>query len=192
MLNKEDQLVLYNVAKEAIKAKLLQKAIPSIALNNYAKSLTDIKCCFVTLTLHNELRGCIGALEPYQALVLDVCDHAIAAAFNDPRFPPLKAEEYNDIALEISVLDTPTPISFANEQDLLDQIQEGEDGLILEDGGHRGTFLPAVWESLPNKQDFWKHLKQKAGLPADHWSSTITVRRYRTQKIETPYSKLKN
>ena len=183
MLNKKEQLILFNVAEEAIKAELEHKAIPSPPLNDYSDALTANRCCFVTLMLHNELRGCIGALEPYQPLLNDVSEHAIAAAFKDPRFPPLKEEEYQHIVIEISVLDTPSFITFTDEKNLLDQISEGEDGLILEDGSYRGTFLPSVWENLPNKNDFWQQLKQKAGLSLDHWSNTLTVQRYGVQKI---------
>lgn len=183
MLTEIEQSILSKLAKETIKANIDNSEPPHIILENYSDALTSLGCCFVTLDLNDELRGCIGTLEPYQPLIEDVAEHAIAAAFRDPRFPPLSKKEYPNISLEISVLNTPTPMTFKNEQNLLEQIMEGKDGLILEDGNYRGTFLPAVWEGLPNKKDFWQQLKQKAGMPFDYWSDTLTVHRYGVQKF---------
>ena len=122
MLNKEEQSILLNIAKETIKKKLGQYPNPKIHLSDYSTNLTTNGCSFVTLHKRGELRGCIGALEAYQPLIHDVAEHAIAAAFHDSRFPPLSEDEYNELHIEISILDTPSPMSFTNETDLLQQI----------------------------------------------------------------------
>jgi AmmeMemoRadiSam system protein A len=141
------------------------------------------RAAFVTLELAGRLRGCIGHLEAVQPLVLDVSDNAFAAAFQDPRFPPLTERELDPLGIKISVLTPATEIAFADEAELLACIEAGSDGLILADGARRGTFLPAVWEQLPAAPDFLRRLKEKAGLPADHWSSTLRVWRYRTESF---------
>ena len=139
---------------------------------------------FVTLKRPDgSLRGCIGTLEARQPLVTDVAEHAHAAAFRDPRFQPLAADELDEVHLELSVLSRPEPLPVASEAELLAALQPGEDGLILEDGVHRGTFLPAVWESLPEPVDFVRQLKRKAGLPSDYWSPSLTIKRYRTESF---------
>ena len=122
-------------------------------------------------------------LEAYQPLINDVAENAFKAAFNDPRFPPLNAEEFTDLTIHVSVLGKPEAIAFTDENDLLQQIRPGIDGLILEDGHHRGTFLPSVWESLPTAREFLRHLKQKAGLDTDYWSDTLRISRYTTQSF---------
>ena len=147
----------------------------------FEKPLGDPGASFVTLHKDGDLRGCIGSLEAYRPLINDVAENAFSAAFRDPRFPALQAEELEALTLDISVLSQPQAMSFESEQDLLDQIQAGTDGLILQDKLHRGTFLPSVWESLPDRTLFLQHLKLKAGLPADHWSSEIQVWRYTTE-----------
>ena len=137
----------------------------------------------MTLTLHDELRGCIGTLHAYQPLVADVAKNAYAAAFHDPRFARLARNEFAELQLHISILSEPEPMNFADEQALLAQLQPGVDGLILEEGLHRGTFLPQVWDSLPEPQQFLRHLKQKAGLPPEYWSKTIKMQRYTVEEF---------
>ena len=137
---------------------------------------------FVTLTQNGNLRGCIGSLEAYRPLLTDVADNALAAAFRDPRFPPLGHEELAFTQVEVSLLDVPKPMEFAGEADALARLRPGIDGLILSYGHRRATFLPQVWESLPDRQQFMAHLKMKAGLPADFWDDGITLSRYGVQK----------
>ena len=137
---------------------------------------------FVTLTKEDELRGCIGSLEPARALGEDVAQNALGAAFRDPRFPAMSAPEWPQCRVEVSLLSTPKPLRFADEADLLAQIEAGEDGLILEADGQRGTFLPQVWEDLPDKRVFLAHLLKKAGLPADTRLTRCKVWRYRVVK----------
>lgn len=138
---------------------------------------------FVTLVDRGgALRGCIGSLEPWRTLDVDVRANARAAAFGDPRFPPLTADELPATRIEVSLLGTPAPISFADEADACRQLRPGVDGVILEYGRRRSTFLPQVWESLAEPNVFLAHLKQKAGLPSDFWARDIVLRRYEVQK----------
>ena len=153
---------------------------------DYPEPLRAIRASFVTLERGGDLRGCIGVLEPFRPLVEDVAQNAFAAAFEDPRFPPLRAAEYPELTLKISVLTPAEPLVFGSEADLLDQIRPGVDGLILRDGGHRGTFLPSVWEQLPHPRDFLAHLKRKAGLPMGYWSDRLQVLRYGSESFGGP------
>lgn len=137
---------------------------------------------FVTLTQSGELRGCIGSLEAHRPLATDVVENAIAAAFRDPRFPPLASGELAHTRIEVSLLEMPKSITFANEADALACLRPGVDGLILSYGHRRATFLPQVWESLPDRKQFVSQLKRKAGLPADFWDDQITLARYGVQK----------
>lgn len=137
---------------------------------------------FVTLTQCGQLRGCIGSLEAWRALRQDVQDNALAAAFRDPRFEPLSVDELPVTRIEVSLLTPAVPISFADEADALAQLRPGVDGIIFSAAGRRSTFLPQVWEQLPNPALFMAHLKQKAGLPADYWSSNVQLERYTVEK----------
>ncbi len=178
-----DQETLLEVAHAAIRSGLNNDIPASISIPDFPHILTREAASFVTLKTAGSLRGCIGTLEAVRPLIEDVNINAFAAAFRDPRFPPLTEEELDELDISISVLSSPEAMSFRSEQDLLDQLRAGIDGLILEEGHHRGTFLPAVWESLPEPQSFFRQLKLKAGLRADHWSSTLRVFRYRTEVI---------
>jgi len=112
--------------------------------------------------------------------VNDIAEHAYAAAFQDPRFPPLQDSELNQLDVEISVLSQSEQILFDSEEELLQKIRPDVDGLIIEAGYNRGTFLPSVWEQLPDKKDFLNHLKMKAGFPSDWWDSNAKISRYET------------
>lgn len=141
---------------------------------------------FVTLTQDGQLRGCIGSLDARRPLDVDVRANARAAAFCDPRFEPLGADELAHTRVEVSLLTPPTPMTFTNQDDAVAQLRPGIDGVILEYDGHRGTFLPQVWESLPERHLFFAHLKHKAGLPADFWAPDIRLFRYEVQKWKEP------
>ena len=147
-----------------------------------APFLQEIGASFVTLKYQGRLRGCIGSLEARRALVDDVKHNARSAAFLDPRFRPVSLREFDQITVEVSLLSVPAPMTFRDEHDLLAQLRPEIDGLILEYDGHRGTFLPQVWESLPAPSDFFTHLKNKAGLPMDFWSDDLRVARYTVDK----------
>ena len=183
-MTQEEKQILLNTADEAIKYGLEKHQVLQIKLEDYPEKLRELGASFVTLEINQQLRGCIGSLEAHQPLIKDVAKNAYMAAFDDPRFYPLTAEEYPNITKHISVLSKPEPMSFNSEKDLLKQIRPGIDGLVLSDHGCRGTFLPAVWESLPTPELFLAHLKLKAGLPENYWSETIKVERYTTEVIE--------
>lgn len=137
---------------------------------------------FVTLTQHDNLRGCIGSLEAWRPLVQDIHENALAAAFRDPRFEPLRADELPITRVEVSLLTPAQPIFFTSEADALAQLRPEIDGVIFTAGQRRSTFLPQVWEQLPGPASFMAHLKQKAGLPANYWGSDIRLERYGVQK----------
>jgi AmmeMemoRadiSam system protein A len=182
-LDPKHQRILLDVAKASIQAGLTRKAPPGIDLNPFPAEFKAPRASFVTLELDSRLRGCIGSLSATRPLAEDVVQNAFAAAFRDPRFPPLTAEEFPRLDIHIALLTPAEPMSFVSEADLLKQVVPGVDGLILEDQGRRGTFLPSVWESLPEPKEFLAHLKRKAGLPEGHWSGTVKVWRYRTEVI---------
>lgn len=138
--------------------------------------------CFITLMLESRLRGCIGTLRAHRPLVEDVKANAVAAAFRDPRFPPLAGEEFSSVALEISVLSALEPLRFRDEPDALRQLRAGVDGVVFEYGHHTGTFLPQVWEDFKEPSDFFAHLKYKAGLPPDFWDAEVRLLRYTVSK----------
>ena len=181
--NEQEKHLLLTVAKDAILHGLEQGRSIKLDLAKFPATLTQAGASFVTLEKQGSLRGCIGTLQAYQPLAQDVADHAYAAAFDDPRFHRIEATEIQEVDIHISILSTAEEIKFSSEQDLLSKIRPGVDGLILEDGVHRGTFLPSVWTSLPKPVDFLNQLKQKAGLPTDYWSDTIRVSRYTTVAI---------
>ena len=137
---------------------------------------------FVTLKQDGELRGCIGSLEAHRLLAIDVRRNALAAAFSDPRFPPLAAQELEVTTVEVSLLSPASRVEVADEEDLLARLEPGVDGIVLELGRRRATFLPQVWETLPDPRDFIGALKRKAGMPADFWSAEMRVSRYTVSK----------
>jgi AmmeMemoRadiSam system protein A len=139
---------------------------------------------FVTLTLHGALRGCIGSLTAYRPLREDVSANALNAALRDPRFPPLSARELPETQIEVSVLSDPEPYPFSHRVDAVSGLRPGIDGLILEYGTHRGTFLPQVWDAVPEPDDFLAHLVRKAGLPAGWWDDGARLSRYTVKAFE--------
>ena len=175
--------ILLTLASTAIEQGLSRPQEFEIDLSGYSEKLRQIRASFVTLHLDNALRGCIGTLEAHRPLVSDINHNAYAAAFRDPRFSPLTQTEFKHLDIRISVLTPAESMSFSSEDDLLSQIRPGVDGLILTDGNNRGTFLPSVWESLQDKNDFLMELKQKAGLRKNYWSDSIRVERYETSSF---------
>ncbi|HTY65450.1 MAG TPA: AmmeMemoRadiSam system protein A [Alphaproteobacteria bacterium] len=139
---------------------------------------------FITLTRGSELRGCIGSQRAWRPLVTDVIENAAAAAFQDPRFPPLTKEELSGLALSVSLLTPPVPVPAASEAELLSALRPGRDGVILIDGACRGLFLPQMWEQLPTSEEFMRWLKRKAGLPETHWSPTVRISRFETLSVK--------
>lgn len=172
---------LLTIARNAIGEHFGYAAHPVVALPELAE-LARPGATFVTLTQAGVLRGCIGSLEAYRPLATDVAANAIAAAFRDPRFQPLAADEFTRTQVEVSLLAPAEPLAFADEVDALSRLRPNIDGLILTHGQRRATFLPQVWESLPEPRKFMAQLKLKAGLPADFWDEQITLARYGVQK----------
>lgn len=179
----EYQLLLLVIARNAIFRALKKTDAERSGFDGAPDELRQPRATFVTLTLGGRLRGCIGTLEAWRPLIEDVAANARAAAFDDPRFPPLTPAEFKKLEIHISILSPAEELTFSSEADLLRQIRPGTDGLILQAGSRRGTFLPSVWAELPEKELFWAHLKLKAGLPADYWSDRWRVFRYTAECI---------
>ncbi|MCC6134365.1 MAG: AmmeMemoRadiSam system protein A [Candidatus Contendobacter sp.] len=177
-LSKPDRVTLLDVARASIRHGLDHGQALPVHLEDYPETLRVPRATFVTLDIGGQLRGCIGALAAYQPLVQDVAAHAYAAAFEDPRFPELRVDELPKLDLHISVLSPPELLQFGSEAELLAQLRPGVDGLILQFRHHRSTFLPSVWEQLPDPYIFLAQLKQKAGLPLDFWSPELQAERY--------------
>jgi len=144
--------------------------------------LKEQGACFVTLKQNKQLRGCIGTIEAHRPLLDDVKANAQAAALRDPRFSPLTLSELDITQIEVSILTSKEPLAFTSEANVYEQLQPGIDGVVIEYGRYRGTFLPQVWEQLPSAAEFMMHLKQKAGLPGNFWAEDLRIYRYRVQK----------
>ncbi len=183
MLSDKHRKILKEIAFESIKHGLEHGCPLSLNLSGLDEKLIQPRATFVTLEKNTRLRGCIGLLEAQRPLAQDIAENSFAAAFSDPRFPPLTEDELKDLSIHLSILSPPEPITCFSETELLKQLRPGIDGLILEDGRHRATFLPSVWESLPNPSDFIRHLKLKAGLPENEWSATLRAYRYTTESF---------
>ena len=144
--------------------------------------LQRLGATFVTLLCGGELRGCIGSLNARRALEVDVRENALAAAFRDPRFPPLSVGEFPALSIEVSLLSQPEAVSFATEGELLSRLVPGVDGVALDIEDRRATFLPQVWETIPEPREFLAALKAKARIPAGFWSPQLNVSLYRVTK----------
>ena len=180
----EQARLLLDVAEQSIRHGLATGQALSVDLADYPEQLRQPGACFVTLRKHGELRGCIGSLSPRRPLLEDVARNSFAAAFEDPRFMSLREDELAELSLHISLLGPSEPLAIRTEAELLALLRPGIDGLILEDGPYRATFLPSVWEQLPEPRQFLQQLKRKAGLPEDYWSTTLRFSRYQCEGIE--------
>jgi AmmeMemoRadiSam system protein A len=178
--NERDTLL--GLARDSIREGLSGQKL-AVRAEEYSPALRTPGASFVTLHIERELRGCIGSLEARAPLALDVVSNAWSAAFRDPRFEPLSSAEYERLDIHLSVLTLPEPMQFTSEEDLLGQLRPGVDGLVIEESYRRGTFLPSVWEQLPDPREFLRYLKRKAGLPAEYWSENMRVSRYTTVTI---------
>jgi AmmeMemoRadiSam system protein A len=169
-LTSDEKQTLLRLAREALECAVHEKILPPLEPSALTPALRADGAAFVTLTVHGNLRGCIGALEPYQPLAEDVREHAVAAALNDYRFSPVTAGELGEIEIEVSRLTIPEPLVYLDGDDLLTKLRPDVDGVILKDGHqHRATFLPQVWEKIPNKAEFLDNLCSKMGSPPDTW-----------------------
>ncbi len=183
MLNTEQQNLALKLARESVSNGLKTGKPFSPDLAQYPQQLQIVKASFVTLKIHHNLRGCIGSLVATRPLALDISENAYAAAFRDPRFPALNEKELSQVTFHVSVLSELEPVSVKDEAELLSLLKPGVDGLVLSDHGHRATFLPSVWESLPQAKDFLYELKKKAGFDQEYWSESIKFERYFVQEF---------
>lgn len=182
MLNDEEKKLLLQLARESIQTAVNREKFPKLNLSDYSPNLVEDGASFVTLTIGGALRGCIGALEAYQPLILDVREHAAAAALEDYRFRPVSPAEVPTLSIEISRLTPPQNLEYTNPLELVERLRPGIDGVIIRDGMHRATFLPQVWEQLPTHTEFLAHLCQKMGAPIDLWK--IKILRVQTYQVE--------
>ncbi len=183
-LSLEDKRFLLKLAREAITRAVYNQPSPPVDLDQLSEPLREEGASFVTLTIQGQLRGCIGTVEAYLPLAVDVAENAVRAAFHDPRFYPLTPEELDQVEIEISVLTPPQPLEFSSPEELVRKLRPGVDGVILQKGFTRATFLPQVWEKLPDPPTFLAHLCTKAGLPPDAWQKPgIQVYTYRVEEF---------
>ena len=168
-LTAEEKQTLLRLAREALECGVRGEKLPPLDTQSLTQPLLEQGASFVTLTVRGQLRGCIGALEAYQPLADDVREHAIAAALEDPRFPPVREGELNGINIEVSRLTRPVPLEYKDANDLLSKLRPHVDGVILKDGFRRATFLPQVWEKLPDRAEFLDNLCYKMGARGDLW-----------------------
>lgn len=175
---------LIEIAQTALEqaAKLQKEYRPS--RKDFPEILFNKGAAFVTLTKNGELRGCIGSLMPRQAIALDIAANTFAAAMEDSRFSPVTADELPSVDISVSLLSSYEPINYADEADLLSQLQPGVDGLVIRDGDRQGLFLPSVWKQLPDSKEFLNNLKIKAGLSPAYWSNKIKAYRFRVVEIK--------
>jgi len=192
MRHTEQGAVLLALARQAIEQAILparhDHAADSLvnAADGDQEALQAWGASFVTLTCNGQLHGCIGTTHPWRSLKEDVQANAVAAALKDTRFPPLQALEWPQTRVEVSVLSPLEPIEFDNEAQALAQLRPGVDGLVLASGYHRATFLPQVWEQLPDPALFVAQLKRKAGLRANFWSADLRLQRFTVTKWKEP------
>jgi len=168
-LSEEEKQSLLHIARESLERGVKGEKLTPLDLESMPPLLRGQGASFVTLTVHGNLRGCIGALEPYQPLALDVREHALAAALEDPRFPPVTPSELDQIAVEVSRLTVPERLEYKDADDLLAKLRPHVDGVILRDGFRRATFLPQVWDKIPDKAGFLENLCYKMGASQNLW-----------------------
>jgi len=187
----ERQLLLTTAARSLQFAVQNGGQMPQVNLNgSLPLTLSAMRATFVTLEKQHRLRGCIGSLAPQRPLLTDVLVNTIKAGFGDPRFPPLKPEELNDITLSVSILSHPRLTKVETEAQLIDELSPDRDGLIISDQGRSALFLPHVWSQIPEPRLFLTALRQKAGLPGDHWSPTFRAQIFTAEKFASPIASL--
>jgi len=168
-LTSQDKQILLRIARQSLELGVRGEQLSPLDEATLTPCLREAGASFVTLTVRGDLRGCIGALEPYQPLAMDVREHAIAAALEDPRFPPVQPKELNQIEIEVSRLTVPRRLEYKDADDLLLKLNPNVDGVILRDGYRRATFLPQVWEKIPDKAEFLDELCYKMGSAPTTW-----------------------
>ncbi len=183
-LDSTEQKTLLTIAREALEASVRGEPLPNIDLSTLPEPLQVNGASFVTLTIEGQLRGCIGALEAYQPLAKDVQEHAVAAALQDYRFPNVRPTELSFINIEVSVLTPRSPLEYTDPQDLVKKLRPGIDGVVLQNGYSKATFLPQVWDQIPNPEQFLSQLCLKMGASSDLWRKKhIQVFTYQVQEF---------
>ncbi|HIG40549.1 MAG: AmmeMemoRadiSam system protein B [bacterium] len=173
---------ILKIARQAILHSLQGKGNFQLNLDLFPDPLKVDGASFITLNLQGHLRGCIGSLEAHRSLILDIANNAQAAAFKDPRFKPLSLQEYHAMELHVSILSPPELLPVNSREELLAIIRPGKDGIIIEESGRRATYLPSVWDQLPDPDRFISELRSKAGLDASQWGR-CQVFRYTTEEF---------
>ncbi|HUG34622.1 MAG TPA: AmmeMemoRadiSam system protein A [Anaerolineales bacterium] len=168
-LTHDEQQILLRLAREAMILRVKGGKLPRLDLSSLPERLREDGASFITLTIRGELRGCIGALEPHQPLAEDVREHAAAAALEDPRFAPVSEGELSTIQIEVSRLTRPVQLEYADADDLISKLKPHVDGVILHDVFHHATFLPQVWEKIPDPVEFLNQLCWKMGMSENAW-----------------------
>jgi len=181
----EEQKILLRLAREAMERGVRGEGVPPLDQSSLPPSLREEGSAFITLTVRGQLRGCIGSLEPYQSLAEDVREHAVGAALKDPRFPPVEEDELNGIQIEVSRLTRPVPLEYKDANDLLSKLCPHVDGIVVRDGSlRRATFLPQVWEKIPDRAEFLNNLCYKMGVKPELWRSKhLDVLTYRVEEF---------
>jgi AmmeMemoRadiSam system protein A len=184
MLTLTEKRILLKLAREALEIGVKGNALKELNLEELPDRLKQDGVSFVTLMKDEHLRGCIGALEATRPLAQDVQQHAIAAALDDYRFPPVQADELGDITIEISYLTPPVSLKYEVPRELINYLRPGIDGVVIRDGVRRATFLPQVWEKIPEANNFLNMLCQKMGAPPDYWQKKrLEVLTYQVEKF---------
>ena len=183
---------LLDIAQQSIRHGIKSGACPNVDVLGFPYPMRTHRRTFVSVHTGGKLRGCVGSLAANNPLIADVVQNAYRAAFEDKRFKPLTEEDLAETDISVSILSTPRPMTFRGEANLVAQIQPDTDGLILQDGNKRGIFLPIVWEQISEPREFLRHLKNKAGLPLDHWSDGIKLWRYTTESFGTKFAPAPN
>jgi AmmeMemoRadiSam system protein A len=175
VVSPEDKRYLLGLARKTLEEVVRHGREPVVEAPDVSERLRQPSGAFVTLEKNGQLRGCIGHIQPREPLYRAVIDNAHSAAMRDTRFSPVTPEELASIEVEVSVLTVPQPLEFSSPEDLLNQLTPHQDGLVLTVGFRRSTFLPQVWEKLPDKVKFLQHLSTKAGLPPNGWRDPQAV-----------------
>jgi uncharacterized protein len=171
---------ILQIARDAIMQSFLGNKDIQINLKLFPAELLEKKGTFVTLNINGKLRGCIGSLSPQRPLIVDIIHNAQAAAFHDPRFKALSIEEFKQIEIHVSILTDARAMQVNSREELLAQLRPGEDGIILKENGKSATYLPSVWEKIPEPENFINELRRKAGLEPKGWDESTQVLRYGT------------
>jgi len=184
-LTDQEGTYLLDVARKTIQQELFEDTPVKQGNEMASPMFSEKRGTFVTLTINGSLRGCIGHIIPQETLLEGIKENAVNAAFKDPRFNPLSKKDWGNVKIEISILTDPKPLEYSDADDLLKKIRTNVDGVIIKKGYYQATFLPQVWEQLPDKKEFFTHLCLKAGMDGNEWKKgKLEVYTYQVQAFE--------